>query len=122
MSTDTANSTWAHFLARPSTKPKTDFEPLHEPSRLPSLPFLGGCLVVSERAHNCRRTASAAERNARSATAGALRLTYLDLARRWREIAEQVEMQEGLLRQDRSRAYPITVWARNATVVEVYQP
>jgi hypothetical protein len=43
--------------------------------------------------------ASSAERRARAATDATVRQTYLGLARKWREMAEQVEVQERLLRQ-----------------------
>ncbi len=58
---------------------------------------------MSERAHKCRQLASEAERNARSVMSPALRLTYLDVAQRWRKMADQVEVQEDILRRNRSQ-------------------
>jgi hypothetical protein len=47
--------------------------------------------------------ASSAERSARAATDATVRQTYLGLAQKWREMAEQVEVQERLLRQKKQR-------------------
>jgi hypothetical protein len=49
---------------------------------------------MSDRAQKCRQMASEAERNARSEMNPAVRLTLLDIAQRWRKMAEQVEVQE----------------------------
>jgi hypothetical protein len=49
--------------------------------------------------------ASSAERNARAATDATVRQTYLGLAQKWREMAEQVEVQERLLRQKNRQAH-----------------
>ncbi len=47
--------------------------------------------------------ASEATRKARWMRNPALRLTYLDIAQRWRKMAEQFEVQEVLLQQNRAR-------------------
>ena len=54
---------------------------------------------MSEQAHKCRQMASLSERDADGATDSNARLIYLDLAQKWREMAEHVEVQESLIRQ-----------------------
>jgi hypothetical protein len=50
---------------------------------------------MSERVDACRRHAAECERAAIIATDTAVRLMYLDLARQWREMAQQaVELEE----------------------------
>jgi hypothetical protein len=54
---------------------------------------------MSELADKCRRMVSLYEREAElAATDPAAWLTYLDLAQKWREMAEHVELQESLRR------------------------
>jgi hypothetical protein len=47
----------------------------------------------------CRQRSSLSERDASVATDSNARLIYLELAQKWREMAEHVEVQEGLIRQ-----------------------
>ena len=54
---------------------------------------------MSEQAHKCRQMASLSEHDAGTATDSKARLIYLDLAQKWREMAEHVEAQESLIRQ-----------------------
>ena len=46
---------------------------------------------MSERAERCRKKAIECERGAVLATDPAVRLIYADLARQWRDMAEQAE-------------------------------
>jgi hypothetical protein len=54
---------------------------------------------MSEQADKCRHMASLSERDADSATDPNARLMYLDLAQKWREMADHVKLQESLLRR-----------------------